>query len=82
MAEAAAFIKKMFNSEQKILCHMEGPLNSDLTDSIECMSWDTAGGMTRTLTDQEVCDTNEDLYYFTIGRAILINGDDVSQVSK
>jgi hypothetical protein len=77
MKEAATFIKDTFKSNDKIICVMEGPTNSKFTESAVSISWDTAEGMYATLTDPEVCDTNEDLFYFTIGKLSLLEGESI-----
>jgi hypothetical protein len=77
MKEAATFIKDTFESNDKIICVIEGPTNSKFVTSEVSISWDTAEGMCKTLTDPEVCDTNEDLFYFTIGKLSLLDGESI-----
>jgi len=77
MKQAAEYIDKTFWPTCKVICLMEGPTNSKHQKSEMSINWDTAESMVRTLTDPEVCDTNEDLYYFTIGHAYMIDGERV-----
>ncbi len=82
MRQAAEYIEKTFWPTCKVLCIMDGPTNSSHMKKEESISWDTAEGMVQTLTDPEVCDTNEELFYFTIGHAFMIDGEECRGKSK
>lgn len=82
MKQAARFLMVTFSPTDKIICVMEGPTNSKWQKSEESISWDTCAGMIKTLTDPEVCDTNEDLYYFTIAKAYMVQGELAMKLGK
>jgi hypothetical protein len=79
MADIAEYIKSSFKRQEMILVISDGA--NSCTDNNN-VSWDTAEGMYKTLTDPEVCDTNEASFYFTVCKICVLEGDSIPRSTK